>query len=257
MKKSLAAKYIGLSALVLALGAGCATAPEEAPAPVPEPAPVEASDELKNAAAEAIAAARAAVNKARSVDGLWPSTEDTLRQAESAYSNGDYERAIQLANRAKSEAEQGYNQALLERAKALLQEAKQYEHAMNSSQLETLREAEAAIARFEGERAYALLSGLLAELRASILNYTVEQGDSLWRISGKGEVYGNPFQWPLIYRNNQDKIQDADLIYPGQEFTIDKFPTQDAVDAAVNHARTRGVWSIGTVEESDRAYLNR
>ncbi|GAB4351661.1 MAG: hypothetical protein Kow006_15760 [Gammaproteobacteria bacterium] len=253
MKIATVAKYLGLSALVLAVGVGCATAPEEtAPA---EPA-TEVSD-LKAAAAQAIADARAAVNKARSVDGLWPSTEDVLNQASAAYDAGDYEKAIQLAKRAQNEAEQGYNQALLERAKALLQEAKQYEGSMNADQLATLREAEAAIARFEGERAYALLSGLLAELRASLMNYTVERGDSLWGISGKDEVYGNPYQWPLIYKKNQDQIKDADLIYPGQEFAIDKFPTQDEVDAAVNHAKTRGAWSIGVVEESDRAYLNR
>ena len=44
---------------------------------------------------------------------------------------------------------------------------------------------------------------------------------------------------------------------PGQEFAIDKFPTQADSDAAINHARTRGAWSIGVTEESDRAYLNQ
>lgn len=252
MKISTAAKYLGLGILVLAMGVGCATAPEEAP-----PAESSQMTDLKAEAAQAIADARAAVNKARSVDGLWPSTEDVLKQAVDAYDGADYQRAIELANRAKSEAEQGYNQALLERAKALLKEAKQYENVMTADQLNTLHEAEAAIARFEGERAYALLSGLLAELRSAMMNYTVEQGDSLWKISGKDEVYGNPYEWPLIYKKNQDQIKDADLIYPGQEFSIDKAPTADDVDAAVNHAKTRGAWSVGPVEDSDRAYLAR
>ncbi len=250
MKISTAAKYLGLGVLVLAMGVGCATAPEEAP-----PAESTQMADMKAQAAQAISDARTAVNKARSVDGLWPSTEDVLNQAVAAYDAGDYERAIELANRAKSEAEQGYNQALLERAKALLQEAKQYESVMTPDQLNTLREAEAAIARFEGERAYALLSGLLAELRSAMMSYTVEQGDSLWKISGKDEVYGNPYQWPLIYKKNQDQIKDADLIYPGQEFSVDKAPSASDVDAAINHAKTRGAWSIGTVEESDSAYL--
>ncbi len=254
MKIFAATKYLGLGILVLAMGVGCATAPEEAPPPADTSSQMA---DLKAAAAQAIADARAAVNKARSVDGLWPSTEDVLNQAVVAYDAGEFERAVQLANRARSEAEQGYNQALLERAKALLQEAKQYESMMNADQLNTLREAEAAIARFEGERAYALLSGLLAELRSAMMNYTVERGDSLWKISGKDEVYGNPYQWPIIYKKNQDQIKDADLIYPGQEFAIDKVPSQSEVDAAVNHAKTRGAWSIGEVEESDRAYLAR
>lgn len=85
--------------------------------------------------------------------------------------------------------------------------------------------------------------------------YQVERGDSLWAISGKAEIYGNPYQWPLIYKNNSSQITDADLIYPGQVFTIDNNPSSSEVNAAVQHARTRGRWSLGVVEESDKDYL--
>lgn len=85
--------------------------------------------------------------------------------------------------------------------------------------------------------------------------YLVVRGDSLWKISGKPDIYNNPYQWPLIYKANRDKIKDADLIYPGQEFTITRDNSQEAIDAAVNHAKTRGAWSIGAVESSDKAYL--
>ncbi|RMG30957.1 MAG: LysM peptidoglycan-binding domain-containing protein [Gammaproteobacteria bacterium] len=87
------------------------------------------------------------------------------------------------------------------------------------------------------------------------MQYTVVRGDSLWKISGKPEIYGNPYEWPLIYKNNADKIRDADLIYPGQVFSIVRNPSQEEVDAAIHHARTRGAWSLGVVEDSDRAYL--
>lgn len=86
-------------------------------------------------------------------------------------------------------------------------------------------------------------------------SYQVERGDSLWGISGKAEIYANPYQWPLIYKNNSDKIKDADLIHPGQVFDIDNNPSSSDVSAAVNHAKTRGRWSIGVVEDSDKAYL--
>ncbi|HEY0720603.1 MAG TPA: LysM peptidoglycan-binding domain-containing protein, partial [Gammaproteobacteria bacterium] len=88
-------------------------------------------------------------------------------------------------------------------------------------------------------------------------DYTVTRGDSLWRISGKSEVYGNPYQWPLIYKANRSKIKDADLIYPGQQLTIDRNASDADIKAAVKHAKTRGAWSLGVVEESDRAYLSR
>jgi LysM repeat protein len=84
-------------------------------------------------------------------------------------------------------------------------------------------------------------------------SYEVNQGDHLWGISGSS--YGNPYKWPLIYKANSDKIKDADLIYPGQVFEIDSNPSDADSAAAINHAKTRGSWSIGVTEESDKAYL--
>jgi len=85
--------------------------------------------------------------------------------------------------------------------------------------------------------------------------YSVVTGDNLWSIAGKSDIYGNPYQWPLIYKANSSKIKDADLIFPGQEFEIDANPSDADVSAAVNHAKTRGAWSIGASEASDKAYL--
>ncbi|TNF37245.1 MAG: LysM peptidoglycan-binding domain-containing protein [Gammaproteobacteria bacterium] len=85
--------------------------------------------------------------------------------------------------------------------------------------------------------------------------YEVARGDNLWNISGKGEVYADPYQWPLIYKANRAKIKDADLIYPGQVFDIDRAASASDVDAAIRHAKTRGAWSVGAVEASDEAYL--
>ncbi|GMR16908.1 MAG: hypothetical protein BMS9Abin31_1303 [Gammaproteobacteria bacterium] len=84
-------------------------------------------------------------------------------------------------------------------------------------------------------------------------SYEVSKGDHLWGISGKS--YGNPYKWPLIYKANSDKIKDADLIYPGQVLDVDSDPSDADSAAAINHAKTRGSWSIGVTEESDKAYL--
>ena len=88
---------------------------------------------------------------------------------------------------------------------------------------------------------------------ATSASYEVNQGDHLWGISGKS--YGNPYKWPLIYKTNSDKIKDADLIYPGQVLDIDSNPSDADSAAAINHAKSRGSWSIGTTEASDKAYL--
>ena len=51
--------------------------------------------------------------------------------------------------------------------------------------------------------------------------YTVKKGDCLWYIAGYDFIYGNPLQWPRIYKANKDKIKKSpDLIYPKQVFVI-------------------------------------
>ncbi|MCF8105251.1 MAG: LysM peptidoglycan-binding domain-containing protein [Desulfohalobiaceae bacterium] len=52
------------------------------------------------------------------------------------------------------------------------------------------------------------------------LMHKVVKGECLWWISEYRQIYNDPFMWPLIYKANRDKINDPDLIYPGQVFYI-------------------------------------
>lgn len=52
--------------------------------------------------------------------------------------------------------------------------------------------------------------------------YTVVSGDSLSKIAER--EYGDASKWHAIYEANRDKIDDPDLIYPGQEFTLPANP---------------------------------
>lgn len=92
---------------------------------------------------------------------------------------------------------------------------------------------------------------------SSNTNYEVQRGDHLWGIASQPRIYGNPYAWPLIYKTNSGKIKDADLIYPGQNFEINRGASSADMDAAVRHAKTRGEWKLGVAEESDKAYLKR
>jgi len=50
--------------------------------------------------------------------------------------------------------------------------------------------------------------------------YTVMRGDYLWKISGKSDIYNDPYQWVKIWTSNRDQINNPNLIYPDQRFDI-------------------------------------
>jgi nucleoid-associated protein YgaU len=54
-------------------------------------------------------------------------------------------------------------------------------------------------------------------------SYTVQSGDSLWRISGLPQIYNNPYRWPRLYITNRERLTDPnnpDLIEPGQVLQV-------------------------------------
>ena len=87
----------------------------------------------------------------------------------------------------------------------------------------------------------------------SLQYHTVVYGDSLWDISYK--YYDDPYIWPNIFKNNQNKIYDADLILPGQSLIIHKNISNKSRDQARVHAKMRGLWVVGYREESDIIFL--
>ena len=253
MKTTAAFRTLIALAAAAALAAGCATAPKEKPA---EPPAAEKPSGPSPAALQAIAEAEAAIKEAKALNWIWRDTEKFLKKARKAAEKGDNAKAIKLARKAREQAELAVNQYYLEEAKFMIEELKG-RRGLNADQQARLRQAEEAYRNAEGRRAYDLASALLEELRNATIQYTVVRGDSLWKIAGKPEIYGNPYEWPLIYKANADQIRDADLIYPGQVFDIDMNPSPDEVAAAIRHAKTRGAWALGVVEESDKAYLAR
>lgn len=184
-------------------------------------------------AAEAISDAKAANAQAKASGFEWRDTGKMIASAEKALAAGNEDEAMKLANKAKKQAEDAVAQSKLENKKF-----------MNSLSADALNNADSAM---DASR----------NMAGKVSNYSVVRGDNLWNISGKSEVYANPYQWPLIYKTNRHKIKDADLIYPGQQFDIDQNASSSDIDAAVKHAKTRGAWTIGDVEQSDINYLNR
>lgn len=86
-------------------------------------------------------------------------------------------------------------------------------------------------------------------------SYQVMKGDNLWDIAGMQDIYGNPYEWPLIYKANSGKINDPDLIFPGEQLKINQSASTMQKDAAIYHAKHRGAWTLGQPTSSDVKYL--
>ena len=87
--------------------------------------------------------------------------------------------------------------------------------------------------------------------------WVVHPGEHLWGISAHRLVYGDPYQWPLLFKRNRYQIKDADLVYPGQVLHIKRDLTEAEIHRAIEHARTRGPWTLGITELTDIEYLSR
>lgn len=62
--------------------------------------------------------------------------------------------------------------------------------------------------------------------------YRVKKNDCLWAIAGKPGIYGDSFDWPLLFKANRDQIQDPDLIYPRQDLKVQKVYSTEEMNRA-------------------------
>jgi nucleoid-associated protein YgaU len=81
--------------------------------------------------------------------------------------------------------------------------------------------------RAEGDSLFALGTALEKQAPApgrrstnQPARHVVRRGESLWAISAQSGVYGRGARWRALYEANRARIQNPDLIHPGQELSI-------------------------------------
>lgn len=70
----------------------------------------------------------------------------------------------------------------------------------------------------------------VVESGASSVSYTVERGDTLWKIAVK--FYGDGNQWQRIYEDNKNVLSNPNKIYAGQVLVIRLAASAEGTDAA-------------------------
>lgn len=219
MKAKEILKVAAIAVFTMGFAVGCASSGSESTV---EPEVVEdkcegASPETKNA----IYAAKLKNARARNLGFDSEANEKLIEAAEKAGAECNDVRAISLAKRAEGEADKFI--------------------AKYHADQKAAADAAAAAAAAEPVSMY-------------LGTHLVVSGDNLWNIAGQESAYGNPYQWPLIYKANLGQIKDADLIFPGQSFNIPKAKAGESA-AAIEHAKNRGAWTLGETEASDLDYL--
>ena len=161
----------------------------------------------------------------------WEAAGDMIVDAQDALDAGDAVTALSMADEAKRVIEDELISCIGEVPDLM---------AMAEGEGEAMMDADAVAAEVE---------------YGDIISYSVGSNDNLWNIAGRDDIYGDPYMWPLIYKLNSDKVEDPDLIFPGQVFLIEANPLEFEVDAAILHAQKRGEWSLEDLEFTDAEYL--
>ncbi|NMH60464.1 LysM peptidoglycan-binding domain-containing protein [Alteromonas ponticola] len=143
-----------------------------------------------------------------------------------------YERKVKEAEdqRLAKEREQKENERYLEMAEKEWNKVQTYDN-LSDDQQEMKSEGKTALDNDQGRESYQILSSLNSELRDRVEEYVVQEGDTLWDIAARTQIYGNPWQWPAIHDENRQEITNPDLIYLGQKLMIDKNAEQTQLTA--------------------------
>ncbi len=167
------------------------------------------------------------------------SAQHLLSKAQNDLEAGDFKEAQKEAIAAREAARQAARQAVSISQTKQTEQVEQNKIKPVKPELETTPEPEP-----EPEQT----------LATSPVTYVVRKNDSLWKIAAKDSVYGDPFLWPLILKNNSNLIKTADQIAPGLILNIEIKPSPVDIKTAKQHAKHR---SSTSAKRQDLSYLNQ
>lgn len=85
-----------------------------------------------------------------------------------------------------------------------------------------------------------------------LTRYVVNEGEVLWGIAARKDVYADPLLWPIIYKANRDQIKDPRRIYPGQVLSIPRGISNAETREARETARNSDIFPIELILKNTR-----
>lgn len=85
-----------------------------------------------------------------------------------------------------------------------------------------------------------------------LTRYVVNEGEVLWGIAARKDVYADPLLWPVIYKANRDQIKDPRRIYPGQVLSIPRGISNAEAQEARETAHHSDIFPVELILENTR-----
>jgi nucleoid-associated protein YgaU len=173
-------------------------------------------------------AARTALNDART----------SMRDKDYGDAQDSLEFALKHARRAIVLAEEGQARKQAEAKAKLLQEEKEHQEAIEKAKKEE------AARQLETIKPVAKPKPKPKAKIVKVANYDVGEGETLWTISAKPQVYNEGLLWPLLYQANRDQIKDPRQIFPGQTLSVRRDMSQRDLEEARQTARESDIFPV-------------
>ena len=87
-------------------------------------------------------------------------------------------------------------------------------------------------------KAAALPSGSTRSGAGKLSTVTVREGDTLWTLSARKDVYGSRWLYPLILQANKDRIKDPNHLEAGMQLVVPRDVPDPKVEIAKEQAMT-------------------
>lgn len=85
-----------------------------------------------------------------------------------------------------------------------------------------------------------------------LTRYVVSEGEALWSIAARKDVYVDPLLWPILYKANRDQIKDPRQIYPGQILNIPRDISSAELEGARESARHSDIFPLELILKNTR-----
>jgi hypothetical protein len=90
----------------------------------------------------------------------------------------------------------------------------------------------------EAAKAAALPSGSTRSGAGKLTTVTVREGDTLWTLAARKDVYGSRWLYPLILQANKDRIKDPNHLEVGMQLVVPRDVSDPKVEIAKEQAMT-------------------